>query len=255
MDKAIRLNAVLEMLRSSPGRIHKIFVSKEHPSSKVREVLRLTREQNIPCLFVPRPKLDSLAPGHQGIVALISLRPFVSVEDILAEAKNPFLVLLDEVEDPQNLGAIIRSAEGAGVDGLIIPSRRSAGLTEAALSVSAGAAAYVRVARVTNLARTMEDLKRRGLWLIGAEGGGKEYWYQFDYTIPVGIVLGSEGHGLRRLIREKCDKILSIPLLGHLHSLNVASAAAVFFFEVVRQRTARQKDKESEDGNRDNDRE
>lgn len=239
MDRIIRLNPLLEALRSSPDRIRKIFIQREYESRKVAEVVRLARQQHIPFLLVPRARLDSLAPGHQGAVAFLSARPLVTVDDILAEAPNPFLVILDEIEDPHNLGAIIRSAEGAGADGLILPSRRSAGLTEAVFSVSAGAAEYLKVARVTNLVQTMEELKKRGLWLIGAEGGGKECWYEFDYTLPVGIVLGSEGRGLRRLVREKCDRILSIPLFGRIHSLNVAAAAAIFLFEVVRQRKAR----------------
>jgi len=241
MEKIFRLNPVLEALHSSAARINKILIEKGNHSRKVGEIVRLARERNIPCVFVPQSKLDQQVPGHQGVLALLSVKPFVSVEEILVKAKNPFLVLLDEVEDPQNLGAIIRSAEGAGAHGLIIPARRSAGMTEAVLSVSAGAAEYLPVTRVTNLAQTMDELKKRGLWLVGAEGGGKEYWHQFDYTIPVGIVLGSEGRGLRRLVREKCDKVLSIPLFGHLRSLNVASAAAIFFFEVVRQRMEREK--------------
>ncbi len=241
MEKVIRLNPLLEALRHSPERVQKIFIQKGRERRKVGEILRLARERNIPFVFVPAVKLNSLAPGHQGVVAFLSAHPFYSIDDILASAKNPFLVLLDEVEDPQNLGAIIRSAEGAGADGVVLPARRTAGLTDAVLSVSAGAAEYLKLARVTNLPQAMDELKKRGLWLIGAEGGGKEYWYEFDYTIPIGIVLGSEGRGLRRLVREKCDKVLSIPLFGRIRSLNVAAAAAIFFFEVVRQRTAGKK--------------
>jgi 23S rRNA (guanosine2251-2'-O)-methyltransferase len=159
-----------------------------------------------------------------------------SLEEILARSAKPFVVLLDEVEDPQNLGAIVRSAEGAGVDGLILPERRSAGLTGTVDTVSAGALEHLLVARVPNLVRAMDELKGKGLWLVGAEGSGDEPWYSFDYTGPVGIVLGSEGRGLRPLVRKTCDKVLAIPLAGKVGSLNVAAAAAVFFFEVVRQR-------------------
>ena len=158
--------------------------------------------------------------------------------EILAGTKAPFLVLLDEIEDPQNLGAIVRSAECAGVDGLVLPERRSAGLTETVSTVAAGALEHVKIARVTNLAQTMEELKKRGLWFVGAEGGGTEPWYKFDYTVPVGIVMGSEGKGLRPLVRKRCDKILSIPLFGRINSLNVSAAAAIFLFEVARQRTS-----------------
>jgi 23S rRNA (guanosine2251-2'-O)-methyltransferase len=177
-----------------------------------------------------------MAPDHQGAVAVLSAKEFVAVEDLPARAGTPFLVLLDEIEDPQNLGAIIRTAEAAGADGLVLTERHSAGVTETVMEVSAGAAEHLPVARVKNLAQTMTDLKQRGLWLVGAEAGSPETWLDFDYTVPLGIVLGSEGRGLRRLTRERCDKVLSLPLFGRVNSLNVAAAAAVFFYEVVRQR-------------------
>lgn len=237
METVIRLNPLIEVLRQTPGRVNKILVQVERGPHKIAEVIRLARMRNIPFVSVPKHKLDRLAPGHQGAAAFLLAKEFSPFEDILAGAPNPFLVLLDGIEDPQNLGAIVRSAEGAGADGLIIPARHSASLSDTVLTVSAGAAEHLKVARVANLAQTMEELKKRGLWLVGAEGGGSEFWYQFDYTVPIGIVLGSEGRGLRRLVKENCDKLLSIPLLGQLNSLNVAAAAAVFFFEVVRQRT------------------
>jgi 23S rRNA (guanosine2251-2'-O)-methyltransferase len=238
METVIRLNPLIEILRNSPGRLNKILIQKERGPHKIAEVIRLARMKDIPFVSVPKHKLDQLAPGHQGAAAFLLAKEFSSLEDILAGAQTSFLVLLDEVEDPQNLGAIIRSAEGAGADGLIITARHSASLTDTVLTVSAGAAEHLKIARVTNLVQTMEELRRRGIWLVGAEGGGSNFWYEFDYTIPIGIVLGSEGQGLRRLVKGKCDKLLSIPLFGRLNSLNVAAAAAVFFFEVVRQRTA-----------------
>jgi 23S rRNA (guanosine2251-2'-O)-methyltransferase len=236
VEKVGRLNPIIEILRADPGRIDKVIIQEERGPHKIAEVIRLAKERGLPLHFVPRRKLDLMSPGHQGALILLSAKGFSSLEDILAGAANPFLVLLDEIADPQNLGAILRSAECAGADGVILPERRSAGLTEAVVEVSAGAVEHLKVARVTNLARTMDQLKERGLWLVGAEGGQKEYWTDFDYTGPVGIVLGSEGRGLRRLVREKCDKVLSIPLFGRVNSLNVAAAAAVFFFEVARQR-------------------
>jgi 23S rRNA (guanosine2251-2'-O)-methyltransferase len=239
MERVHRLNPLLEILRSSSGRVQKIFIQDEKGHAKLSEIIRLAKSGHIPLFSVPRRELDTLAPAHQGVLAILAAKEFSSVDDILAAAKNPFLVLLDEIEDPQNLGAIIRSAEGAGADGILLPERRSAGLTDTVLSVSAGAAAHLKIARVTNLARTMEDLKKRGLWLVGAEGGSRKPWYDFDYTVPIGIVLGSEGRGLRRLVGEKCDELLAIPLFGRVNSLNVAAAAAVFFFEVVRQRSLR----------------
>jgi 23S rRNA (guanosine2251-2'-O)-methyltransferase len=169
-------------------------------------------------------------------MAVLSPRGFASLEEVLGTSKPPLLVLLDEIEDPQNMGAIIRTAECAGVDGIIIPEHRSTGLTETVSTVAAGALEHMKVARVVNLARTMEELKERGIWLVGAEGGGRSPWHAFDYTLPVGVVLGSEGKGLRPLVRKRCDTVLSIPLYGRITSLNVSAAAAVFLFEAARQR-------------------
>lgn len=236
MEKINRLNPLLEMLKSSPERVGKIFIQKERGPHRIGEIIQEARARGVPFLFIPKQKLDQLAPHHQGVLAEISAKEYSSLEDILAGAERPFLVLLDEVEDPQNLGAIIRSAAAAGVDGVILPERRSAGLTDVVATVSAGALEHVNVARVTNLARAMEELRERGVWLVGADGSAPDRWTDFDYNLPVGIVLGSEGRGLRPLIRKSCDKLLAIPLAGGVNSLNVASAASVFLFEAVRQR-------------------
>jgi 23S rRNA (guanosine2251-2'-O)-methyltransferase len=236
LEKISRLNSLIEALRSSRLRVSKVFIQKGTKNIKVTEVINLASVRRIPYLFVPKERLDRLARDHQGAVAFVSAKEFSSLEDVLTAAGVPLLVLLDGIEDPQNLGAIIRTAEGAGVDGVIMPERRSAGITETVSSVSAGALEHVKVSRVKNLARTMDDLKERGVWLVGAEGGQKEYWYEFDYTQSVGLVLGSEGKGMRPLVRKKCDKILSIPLFGRITSLNVAAAAAIFLYEIVRQR-------------------
>jgi 23S rRNA (guanosine2251-2'-O)-methyltransferase len=238
MEKIIRLNPLLELLKSSPERINKIFIQKERGSHRIGEIIRETKRCSVPFLFVPKHKLDQLAPHHQGVLAEVAAKAFVSLDEILSVPGTPFLVLLDEVEDPQNLGAVVRSAAGAAVDGIVLPERRSAGLTEAVATVSAGALEHVRVARVPNLVRAMEELRDRGVWLVGAEGSSREMWYEFDYTLPVAIILGSEGRGLRPLVRKTCDKLLAIPLAGRVNSLNVASAASVFLFEVVRQRRA-----------------
>ncbi len=248
METIGRLNALLEVLRSSPRRVNKLFVDRDKRHGKIHEIVAEARRQKVPLVFVPRDKLFELDPNHQGAVALLSAQEFASLEGILAASANPFLVLLDEVEDPQNLGAILRSAEAAGADGIVLPERRSATLTDSVLAVSAGASAHLGVARIKNLAQTMDLLKERGLWLIGAEKDGEGLFYEFDYTGPIGLVLGSEGKGLRPLIRQKCDKILSIPQRGHVNSLNVASAASVFLFEVVRQRLA--KERKAKEGNR-----
>jgi 23S rRNA (guanosine2251-2'-O)-methyltransferase len=236
MDRIIRINPLLEALRSAPERVNKVFVQEERGPGRIGEVIREAKARHVPVVCVPARRLDQVAPGHQGVMAELAPKKYAALEEILARSAKPFIVILDEVEDPQNLGAIIRSAEGAGADGLILPERRSAGLTETVDTVSAGALEHLLVARVPNLVRAMEELKERGLWLVGAEGSGDEPWYAFDYAGPVAIVLGSEGKGLRPLVRKTCDKVLAIPLAGKVGSLNVAAAAAVFLFEVVRQR-------------------
>jgi 23S rRNA (guanosine2251-2'-O)-methyltransferase len=237
MPKIGRINAVREIIMAAPERIDRLLILEDSGNPKVRELEALARERRIPVQAVPRKQLDRDLPRHQGLLAHVSPKGFVSVEAILEGKDNPFLVLLDGVEDPQNLGAIIRSAEGAGVHGVVLPARRAAGLTPAVYEVSAGAAEHLPVAQVTNLARTMELLKRSGLWLVGAEGGGGRPWYDFDYTAPIALVLGSEGRGLRPLVKSKCDAILSLPLSGAVSSLNVSAAAAIFLYEVVRQRS------------------
>ena len=236
METLSRLNSIIEILRGASNRVQKVYIQKERGPHRIAEVIRLARERGLPLQFLPKRKLDLAAPGHQGAVLVLGAKEYSDLDDILAGSRLPFLVLLDEIEDPQNLGAILRSAECAGADGIVLPERRSVGITDAVIRVSAGAAEHLKIARVPNLARTMDDLKRKGLWLVGAEGGQKALWYEFDYTCPVGVVLGSEGRGLRRLVREKCDRLLSIPVLGRVNSLNVGAAAAVFFFEVARQR-------------------
>jgi len=240
MEKISRLNPIFEIVRSFPNRVNKILIQKDKRQKKITEIIHQAKAKDIPLLFVPKQKLDRLDRSHQGVVALLTPKEFSSLDAILSSAKVPFLVLLDGIEDPQNLGAIIRTAEGAGADGIILPERRSVGLSETVSLVSAGALEYMKVARVKNLARTMDDLKDRGVWFVGAEAAGKEYWYEFDYNLPVGLVLGSEGKGLRTLIRKKCDKILSIPLLGSITSLNVSAAASIFLYEAVRQRKKRE---------------
>jgi len=234
--KIIRINPLLEALKSSPDRLGKIYIQKSTERKRVAEIVKLARSGGIPVVWVPKNRLDRMDCHHQGVVALSSPKAFTPVESILNDSESPFLLLLDGVEDPQNLGAIIRTAECAGVDGIILPERRSAGLSQAVSSVSAGALEHTKIARVKNLARFMDALKAKGLWFVGAEGGSSSYWFDFDYTVSLGLVLGSEGKGLRPLVRDKCDKILSIPLLGEVGSLNVGAAAAIFMYEVVRQR-------------------
>ena len=174
---------------------------------------------------------------HQGIIAVVSAKPSMSLESLLAGVKDPaLLVVLDGVEDPRNLGAILRTAEAAGVDGVLLPERHSAGLSETVGRASAGALEHVKVARVGNLVQAIEALKARGIWVVGFDADGKERWDAVDMKRPMALVLGGEGRGMRRLVREHCDHLVSIPLFGHVASLNVSVAAGVALYEVVRQR-------------------
>jgi 23S rRNA (guanosine2251-2'-O)-methyltransferase len=236
LEKISRLNSLLEAVRQSPERVNKILIQKGAKKQKISEIILLARKNRIPFTFSPAKQLRNIDRNHQGAIAFLGAGKYVPLDSILASPGIPFLIILDGIEDPQNLGAIIRTAEGAGADGILCPERRAAALTGAVASVAAGALEHMKVARVKNLVRAMQELKKKDVWLVGAEGGEPALWYDFDYTLPVGLVFGSEGRGLRRLVREKCDKILSIPLFGKITSLNVAAAAAVFMYEVVRQR-------------------
>jgi 23S rRNA (guanosine2251-2'-O)-methyltransferase len=237
MERITRINPLIEVLKASPRRVNKIILQKEEGHRPLGTIVGLAKEAHVPYLFLPRMVMDKMAPHHQGVIATLAPKEFATLEEILrAAGEKPFLVLLDEVEDPQNLGAILRSAECAGADGVVLPERRSAGLTETVSEVSAGALEHLKVARVTNLVRAMEKLREKGVWLVGAESGGDGFYWEFDYDQPVAIVMGSEGQGLRPLVRKTCDRVLSIPLRGKIGSLNVAAAAAVFLFEASRQR-------------------
>lgn len=229
----------MEAVRYSPGRVNKILIQDGAKKAKIAEIIVWAKKHHIPFFYLPQKRLNSLDPHHQGAIGLLAAKEYTSLNSILAASKIPFLVLLDGIEDPQNLGAIIRTAECAGVDGVVIPERRSVLLTEAVASVAAGALEHVNVSRVRNMARALEELRKNGVWLVGAEEGGSGLWHDFDYTLPVGLVFGSEGKGMRRLVRQKCDRVLSIPQYGKITSLNVAAAAAVFMYEVVRQRKSR----------------
>jgi len=239
METLSRLNPILEILQSCPRRVIKLFLVDQLPNARLKQVFRLARQHDVPVVLVPRKKLDKLQAHHQGAVAWLASKPYVDLARVLEESRCPFLVVLDSLEDPQNLGAILRSAEGGGVDAVIIPVRRAVGLTEAVAAVSAGAWEHIPLCREKNLARTLAWLKEKGVWVVGAESGAGQLWYEFDYTQPVAIVLGSEGRGLRPIIRRQCDVLLSLPLLGKVTSLNVAATAAVFIYEVVRRRGAK----------------
>lgn len=237
-------NAVRELL--SGGRdIDKLYITSGEREGSINQLLGMAAERGIPISECDRARLDSIAKGgrHQGIIAIAAERNYSSIDEILEFAAEkgepPFVVVCDGVEDPHNLGAIIRSAECAGAHGIIIPKRRAVGLTATVTKSSAGALEHMRVAKVTNLASAIDDLKERGLWIYAADMDGSAY-YDTDMKGATALVLGSEGFGISRLVKEKCDFVVSIPLYGQVNSMNVSCAAAVLLTEISRQRNKKE---------------
>jgi 23S rRNA (guanosine2251-2'-O)-methyltransferase len=242
MDRFTGIHAVREALEAGSA-FDRIIIAKGRQDTRVEEIVQLARKRSIPVRFEDRSQLDRLADTreHQGVMAIAAARPAATVEDILARANQAkgqigLIVLLDGVEDPHNLGAIVRTALAAGAHGVITPERRAAGLTDAVSRASAGALAHLPVARVTNLARTMEELKEAGYWLVGLDEAGEKSYTEVDYTTPTGIVMGGEGKGLHELTRKRCDFVVSLPTTGPVKSLNVSVATGVVLFEALRQR-------------------
>lgn len=233
-------NAVLEAFRS--GRVvDKLFVLERYEDGPVRTILREAKKHDTMVRFVKKERLDQMSETgkHQGVIAMTAAYDYAEVDDILNKAREkgeaPFVVLLDNIEDPHNLGAIIRTANLAGAHGVIIPKNRAVGLTATVARTSAGALNYTPVARVTNIARTIEELKKEGLWFVCADMGGTSM-YQLDLKGPIGLVIGNEGEGVSRMVKEKCDFVASIPMKGDIDSLNASVAAGVLAYEIVRQR-------------------
>ncbi len=239
-DVIIGRNCVKEALRSGRA-IEKLLVASGSMNGSAKELAATAKEKGIPVKETDAKKLDFLCGGtaHQGIAAIAAVKEYCSVDDIFecAEKRNekPFIILLDEIEDPHNLGAIIRTAECTGVHGIIIPKRRSAGLGYTVGKASAGAVEYVNVARVTNICNTIENLKERGVWVFGTDMNGVDS-SNIDFDIPVAIVIGNEGKGMGRLVRDKCDGIISLPMKGKINSLNASVAAGVVMYDVLRNR-------------------
>ena len=235
-------NAVLEAFRSGKC-VDKLFILDGCQDGPVRTIAREARKKDTIINYVSKERLDQLSEtrAHQGVIAQVAAYEYSTVEDILAKAEEkgepPFLILLDNVEDPHNLGAIIRTANLAGAHGVIIPKRRAVGLTSTVAKTSAGAINYTPVAKVTNLVRTMEELKEKGIWFVCADMGG-ESMYRMNLTGPIGLVIGTEGEGVSRLVKEACDFTASIPMKGDIDSLNASVAAGVLAYEIVRQRLA-----------------
>lgn len=234
-------NAILEAMKSGTG-IEKIFISRgEHEGSIVR-ILALAKEKKISVQECDRVKLEFLCGvrNHQGIVAYLAQKEYCTIDDILrcAEEKGeaPFILIADEIADPHNLGAIIRTAEACGAHGIIVPRHRGVGVTPVVAKSSAGAVFYVNMAKVTNIVQAIEELKKKGVWVYGTDAVGTSTLFETDFTGPCALVIGSEGNGMSRLVTEKCDFLLSIPMTGKINSLNASVAASVLMYETMRQR-------------------
>jgi 23S rRNA (guanosine2251-2'-O)-methyltransferase len=242
---------VLEALRANPRRIEKILVAEGGHEKRLSELFSLARENHIPFQRLPRQNLSKFVePGtnHQGVMAFVSAASYYESEKLLNEisqkieaGEKPLVVILDGVEDPRNLGAILRTCECAGITGVFIPERRAVGLTDTAAKSSAGATEYVKVAKVTNLNNLIEDLKKRRIWVVGTSVETSQNYSDWDWDQPTALVMGSEGKGLHRLVAENCDALIKIPMQGKIESLNVSVATGVILFEAIRQRVERQK--------------
>lgn len=238
-DMIFGRNPVAEALKS--GREMERILIQRGAGGSVGKILSLAKERGVILQYEEKEFLDRKAGGgrHQGVIAFVSAHEYAGVEDMLALAEKrgepPFLIVLDELEDPHNLGAVMRTAECAGAHGVIISRRRAGGLTETVARTSAGAVEYLPCARVTNIPRTLDELKKKGIWVYACDMDGETYWKQ-DLTGPVALVIGSEGRGISRLVREKCDFAVSIPMVGKITSLNASNAAAILMYEVRKQR-------------------
>ncbi|MHB8173154.1 MAG: 23S rRNA (guanosine(2251)-2'-O)-methyltransferase RlmB [Nitrospirota bacterium] len=236
------INPVLELLRSGSRPIDALFIDKDKGGSQFEQMLAIARQKGVQVRVVPRAALEKMAFGvrHQGVVATVPPKeysdPYKLAEDAINKGKSPLLVILDGVEDPHNLGAIIRTAEGAGADGLVIPEHRAAHLTSTVSRASAGALEHIPVAKVSNLANYLDFIKEKGFWAVGLTGDAKDAYNKPDLTVPLALVLGGEGAGIRPVIRNSCDMLVSLPMLGKVLSLNVSVAAGIMLYEVIRQR-------------------
>jgi 23S rRNA (guanosine2251-2'-O)-methyltransferase len=247
-DQIYGLIPVLEALRAGNKRLEQITLAEGARHERLRELLDLAKQAKVPVHRAPRFALDRALPGatHQGIIARTAAATYRDAEELLDEltlkvgtAEPPLVLGLDAIEDPRNLGAILRTAECAGVGGVFIPERRAVGLTATVAKVAAGALEHISVARVTNLVQLIEQLKQRNIWVVGAASDGSSNYTEWDWTVPSALFLGGEGTGLHRLVRERCDALVSIPLQGRIESLNVSVAAGVILYEALRQRTSR----------------
>jgi 23S rRNA (guanosine2251-2'-O)-methyltransferase len=244
MDVIYGIHAVSEALKSRGRAFEYVGVARERHDQKMQRIIDDCRASGVPVRFVPREQLDRLArtPAHQGVVAVTSQKKYLDLDDLLANKRGvySFLVVLDGVEDPQNLGAIIRTADAAGADGIVLPERRAVGVTGTVAKTSAGASEHLPIARVTNLARSLEEMKSNKLWIVGLDERGPQAYDTVHYKMDCALVLGAEGKGMHEHVRSRCDFLVHIPVLGEVASLNVSVAAAVVMYEVARQRRASQ---------------
>ena len=234
------IHAVSEALRSRPKSISHIAIARGRSDAKLQKIIEAARAAGVALRLEPRQALDRLSNGgtHQGVIAALTAKAYSDVSDVLAQrrSKFAFILVLDGIEDPHNLGAIIRTADAAGADGIIIPERRAAGVTGTVAKASAGAVEHLPIARVTNISRALEELKSKNIWTVGLDERGSQTYDQLDYSMDCALVLGAEGKGLHEHVRKHCDFVVSIPMLGKVPSLNVSVAAAVVMYEMVRQR-------------------
>jgi 23S rRNA (guanosine2251-2'-O)-methyltransferase len=245
MDRIYGLNAVSEALKARGRAFQYVGVARERHDGRLERLVQECRRAGVAVRFLGREELDRLAENalHQGVVAVTSVKSYADVDDLLASRRGEYalLVVLDGIEDPHNLGAILRTADAAGADGVVIPERRAVGVTGTVAKASAGASEYLPIAKVTNIGRTLEELKERNLWMVGLDERGTQTYDAVDYNMDCAIVLGAEGKGVHEQVRKKCDFLVSIPTLGNVPSLNVSVAAAVVLYEIVRQRRAAKK--------------
>lgn len=233
-------NPVLEALKAERD-INKIWIAEGSQRGQMQQVINTAKQKKVLVQFVPKKKIDQLVDAnHQGVVALVAAYQYAEIDDMfaLAEKKNetPFFLLLDELEDPHNLGSIMRTADAVGAHGIIIPKRRSVSLTATVAKASTGAIEHIPVSRVTNLARTIDELKDRGIWFFGTDAKGAEDYRTMDGKMPLCLIIGSEGKGMSRLVKDKCDFLIKLPMVGHVTSLNASVAASLLMYEVHRKR-------------------
>ena len=243
MNYIYGINAVGEALKARGRALAWVGVAKDRHDLRLQRVIEECRRQGIAVRFISRAELDQMAGNnsHQGIVAVTSAKQYSGIDDVVAAKRglHSLVVVLDGVEDPHNLGAILRTADAAGADGVVIPERRAASVTAIVAKTSAGASEHLPVAKVTNIARTLEELKTHNLWIVGLDERGKQTYDSLDYQMDCAVVFGAEGKGLHDLVRKHCDFVVSIPMLGKVPSLNVSVAAGVVLYEIVRQRRER----------------